>query len=255
MSRIIPWCDESLEALRDEMTGKSQQIRCTVVRSVIDEALIYRKANEFARIDGRYLFARSVDSVTRTSRAEFHLRGAAGALVEVARYCPRAFEDGWVASLGTESIGSYSTEVGAMDALWERLAHDPEATQGGPKDLQVLSAAKRVAVKGTPHFAAALAQIHLSFPGDYERFVRGEGLSRSSAYRLSQIGKVLIEHFAADDGSLPPGVASSSLAAFNLLRGVASPRVFEAARAITRDRSITVADVRRLIDEENAATS
>lgn len=123
MGNVIPWCDESLMTLRDELTGKSQQLRCTVVRSVIDEALIYRKANEFARIDGRYVFTRSVDSISRVSRAEFRLRGSDGSLIPVARYCPRPFEDGWSAYLDEQNLGPFSSEIDAMDALWGRLPH------------------------------------------------------------------------------------------------------------------------------------
>ena len=137
MTDVIPWCNESLAIMRDELTGKSQQLRCAVVRSIVDEALIYRKANEFALADGRYLFTRSVDPFNRTSRGTFHLRGSEGALAEVGRYCTRSFEHGWLAYVGfgvglptLEKLGSYSHEIDAMDALWERLPHMGEDGAG-----------------------------------------------------------------------------------------------------------------------------
>lgn len=124
---VIPWRNESLVALRDDLTGKSQQLRCAVVRSVIDEALIYRKANEVALSSSRYVFSRSVDQINRTSRGQFHERGMNGALVEVARYCPIPFEYGWTAYVGNERLGSFTSEVLAMDAIWERLSHHSDA--------------------------------------------------------------------------------------------------------------------------------
>lgn len=134
MAEIVPWCDESLAALRDDPTGKSQHIRCSVVRSVIDEALIYRKANAFAIADGRYVFVRAVDHLNRTSRASFLLRSESGSQVEVARYTRELVGEGWSARTmegldsTPERLGPFGCEVAAMDALWRRLPHEVGTT-------------------------------------------------------------------------------------------------------------------------------